>query len=205
MMFGLENSIKMHPESENYFTKRREPFRFMLNLGLIGSILLFGLVFFVFFARNTHGKIPVPQVFHVSTIVMIASSIALILANNYFFKEDFKKYRITIGFTFIAGILFIILQLVGWNELISKGILLKNNMAAAFLYILSGLHIFHILIGILVLWVSFKSALQNPKYVDAFIYSVNPPNILRLKLVSYYWHFVDLLWLVIYVFFIIKS
>jgi cytochrome c oxidase subunit III len=189
-------------EEGNYFTKRREPFRFMLQLGILGSILLFGLIFFIFYARNTKTAIPVPAIFDYSTAAIIVSSITLILANRCFYKENFAQYRITMSVTFILGIVFVLMQFWGWFELFNSNIKMNNNMGAAFLYILSGLHILHILIGIGVLSVTFKASIQNKKYIDSYIYAVNPPNILRLKLISYFWHFIDILWIVIYLFLI---
>lgn len=187
-------------EKQNFLTKRREPFKFMMQLGIFGSILLFGLIFGVYFLRKTTTPIPLPTIFHFSTALIILSSFTLGFANVYFKKESFVMYRIMITSTFLIGILFIILQLFGWNTLLVQNYLLNNNMGAAFLYILSGLHIAHILIGILVLYTTFKDSMKNKKYLDAFIYSVNSPNILRLKLISYYWHFVGLLWFIIYLF-----
>ncbi|MFN3590499.1 MAG: heme-copper oxidase subunit III, partial [Spirosomataceae bacterium] len=54
--------------------------------------------------------------------------------------------------------------------------------------------------GVIALIVAVVDAWRNRKYVDSFVYSVNPPNQLRLKLISIYWHFVDILWLILFLF-----
>jgi cytochrome c oxidase subunit III len=45
-----------------------------------------------------------------------------------------------------------------------------------------------------------KDAFQRMEYVDSFVYSVNPPNQLKVKLISIYWHFIDILWVAIFLF-----
>ena len=77
---------------------------------------------------------------------------------------------------------------------------MHNNIAGAFLYTLSGLHILHILGGIIYLGVTFSHALKRVTYVDSFVYSVNPPTQLKLQMVSIYWHFIDILWIYLFVF-----
>jgi cytochrome c oxidase subunit 3 len=77
---------------------------------------------------------------------------------------------------------------------------MSSSVSAAFVYVISGVHLAHILGGILLLIIVFVEALRNFKYVDSFVYSVNPPNQLKLTLVSIYWHFVDVLWVILFLF-----
>ena len=46
-------------------------------------------------------------------------------------------------------------------------------------------------------WAVYQS-IKNHSYVDAFVFSVNPPNQLKIKLITIYWHFVDVLWLYVF-------
>jgi cytochrome c oxidase subunit III len=187
----------------NRFTKRREPFTFMLYLAMIGSGLLFFFLILVFIAkeaRNQEIPLKIPSVFWASTWMILTSSATLYWANKAFRKERFRSYRLNISLTLLAGIFFIVLQGFGWNKLLSSGITMQNNTGGMFIYILSGLHIVHTLGGLIALASANKDAFQRMEYVDSFVYSVNPPNQLKIKLISIYWHFIDVLWIAIFAF-----
>ena len=191
---------------ENPFTKRREPLGFMLWMGVIGSSLLFASIFVVYLIRvhNENGHfIALPDMFWLSTLVILFSSITLHEANLAFVQERFLHYRVFLGSTFLLGITFMLLQVSGWLELIESGVFIGKNTSVAFIYILTGLHLLHILAGVIYLSVLFQKAVKNRTYIDSFIYSVNPPNRLRLKLMTRYWHFVDALWLVVFIFLVL--
>ena len=187
----------------NRFTKRREPFAFMLYLAMVGSALLFLFLIFVFVAKETRNQdipIKIPGVFWWSSWVILASSATLHGANKAFREERFRSYRLNIGLTLVAGILFIILQGFGWRQMIVSGITMSNNTSGMFIYILSGLHIFHTLGGLIALASANKDAFKRMEYVDSYVYSVNPPNQLKIKLISLYWHFIDVLWIALFIF-----
>jgi cytochrome c oxidase subunit 3 len=188
----------------NALTKRREPFEFMLYLAIIGSVILFLLVLFVFIYKEkiNHIEIQVPmqRIFWASTWVILLSSATLHWANKAFIEERFRSYRLNISLTFMAGIAFILLQFIGWKNLYAHGFSIQNNTGGMFIVILSGLHILHTLGGIIALAIVNRDAFRNLDYIDSYIYSVNPPNQLRIRLVSIYWHFVDILWIVLFLF-----
>jgi cytochrome c oxidase subunit 3 len=190
--------------TENPFTKRREPFGFMLWLGVIGSSLLFGVIFIEYVLRlhdaNRH-FVAMPDMFWLSTLVILFSSITLHEANLAFVQERFLHYRIFLGATLMLGVTFMLLQAGGWMEMIESGSFgSQNNTSFGLIYLLTGLHLIHILVGVIYLGIMFRKALKNRTYVDSFVYSVNPPNRLKLKLITRYWHFVDILWVAVFLF-----
>jgi cytochrome c oxidase subunit III len=184
--------------------KRREPFEFMLYLAMGGSVILFLGVIFMFWAKEFQSNNEVPvyisKYFGFSTFFIVLSSATLYWANNAFVAERFRSYRLNLILTFLLGILFIVLQFFGWNELFSKNIRMGNNTGGEFIFILSGLHIVHTIGGLIALAVANRDVLKNINYVDAYVYSVNPPNQLKIRLISLYWHFVDLLWVALFLF-----
>ena len=187
---------------DNPFTKRREPLGFMLWLGVIGSSLLFTTIFIVYLVRihNENGHfVALPDMFWLSTLVILFSSITLHEANLAFLQERFLHYRVFLGATLTLGITFMLLQVIGWLEIIEGGAFMAENNSVGFIYLLTGLHLIHIFGGVMYLSVLFRKAVINRTYVDSFVYSVNPPNRLRLKLMTRYWHFVDALWLAVFV------
>lgn len=175
----------------------------MLLLGMGGSALIFGFLLALYlFRKGDSGwrDVALPRLFWLSTATILNSSYTLRSANVAFRREHFLNYRIMMGTTLALGVLFVVLQVLGWTEMRNAGVKLGPNIAGAFIYLISGLHIVHILIGLFFLVVVFRDALRNKKYLDAFVYSVNPPNQLKLSLVSFYWHFVDALWLILFCF-----
>ncbi len=182
--------------------KRREPLQFMLWLavGASGLIFLFLMSTYVVRRNNVNGwnAQPLPSLFWFSTLAILLSSITLSRANKAFKTEHFLVFRAMMGSTLGLGIAFILLQILGWNQLFSGGITLSKSVSGAFVFIISGVHLLHILGGLVFLVIVFVEALKNIKYVDSFVYSVNPPNQLKLNLVSIYWHFVDVLWLILF-------
>ncbi len=190
------------------FTQRRDPYQFMLYLGFGGSSLLFLLFAILYtFRKGTPGwmSFSMPSIFWLSTGFILASSVSLYMANTAFAKDFFTRYKWLLALTLNLGLLFVITQIIGWRTMIYDGILMTKSTAGAFLYIISGLHLLHVLGGLVFLTLLLVQALQRPTYIDGFIYSVNPPNQLRLRLISQYWHFVDILWTLLFLFFLLHQ
>lgn len=183
--------------------KRKEPFAFMLYLGLLGSALIFSAIFFIFLKKelvNQDIPIRLPWTIWLSTLFIITSSFTLWAASSLFKTQVYNYLRIFLVLTLIAGLAFLCTQIAVWKSLMSSNQLLSNNTSAAFIYILTGLHLAHILGGIIALCVTIFRIFKQGNYVDTFIYTVNPPNQLNIKLLAIYWHFLTLLWLVIVLF-----
>ncbi|MEZ4903656.1 MAG: heme-copper oxidase subunit III [Spirosomataceae bacterium] len=146
----MANQLTKKPNS---LTKRREPLQFMLWLGIIGSAFGFTLLLGIYITRKSTGiywtDVPLPPFFGVSTFAMMVSSLTLHLANHSFRTDRYLQFRSYIGATLTLGILFIILQFLGWKQLIEAGISTINNPSAGFIYVISGLHILHIVGGVL--------------------------------------------------------
>lgn len=184
-------------------TRRREPKRFMLWLCMASSVFIFTVLLATYMARKMGSdwrNVSLPTVFLASTGVIIASSLSLHIANSAFRHERFTQYRLYLGTTLFLGTLFVVLQVLGWRQLMLKGVYLQTNPSGSFLFILSGLHLLHIVIGLIFLAIAFAEAMRRIPYVEAFVYSVNPPNMLKIKLFTLYWHFVDVLWLYVFLF-----
>ena len=190
----------------NFVTKRREPFRFMVWLGIASSVMLFTMLLVAYVIRQTGSgwaHIKLPAVFLISTVVIMLSSFTLKNATLAFQHERFGSYRTNLATTLSLGILFILLQGWGWRQLFLKGVGLEGNPAGGFIYIISGIHLLHILVGLIFLGIVLVEALLRRPYIDSFVYSVNPPTRLKIKLITLYWHFVDILWIGLFLFLLV--
>jgi cytochrome c oxidase subunit 3 len=194
--------------TENFLTKRREPMRFLLWTGMLGSTLIFGVLLLAYLVRRGGSDweaTRLPMIFWASTVAILVSSFTLHEANRAFSEERFVQYRRLMGATLLLGGVFMVTQLIGGYQLHERGDTLQNSVSSGFIYLLSGLHLLHLLGGVIFLAKLFIEGLKHLSYVDAFVYSVNPPNLLKVKLVALYWHFVDVLWIVLFLFLLLNA
>jgi cytochrome c oxidase subunit 3 len=73
-----------------------------------------------------------------------------------------------------------------------------REVAGAFVYLFSGLHFLHVLIGLLGLGWIWWDSYQSRTYVEGYIQSLNPQKMTRWKMVSIFWHFLDVLWIILF-------
>ena len=132
-----------------------------------------------------------PIAFWYSTAIVLASSLTMMLALRSFKERQMSRYRMLLAATMVLGVIFIALQILGFQQLWGKGLTLQGNVSYSFLYIIVGLHAVHVLGGVIALIVMSLLAFSSKKRV----YTSVP-----LEVMSTYWHFVDILWLYLLVF-----
>jgi cytochrome c oxidase subunit 3 len=115
----------------------------------------------------------------------------------FLIKPQLKKEKSIFGLVFtvlILGILFSYFQIKGWQQLTNQGIYLTgvgSNISGSFLYILTLTHLLHLAGGLVGLCISTIKSKQN-------LYSIN--NYLGLELTAIYWHFLTILWVILFAF-----
>ena len=136
-----------------------------------------------------------PTEFFFSTLIIVLSSITLFISKNKLVnRKPVNSVFIWILITFILGIVFIIFQFIGFNNIIDQGYYFAGAQSAiktSFIYVLSFLHIVHLVAGLIVLIVLMVNT-KKGKYVN---------NNLGFNLGSNFWHFLDFLWLYLFSFF----
>jgi len=184
---------------------RQNPYLWMVGLAMGSSGILFMFLLSMLLVRKfTTGlpPIPIPWAFYVSTGALSLSSALLLQARSYFRKEQYVLHTRLTLYTFALGLTFVLLQLMGWWQLYAWHYLLQDNPSAAFLYILSGLHILHMLVALgIMLWVLLDS-LKSKTYVDGYLQGFQPAKRTRLLLANWLWHFADILWLLLFLVFL---
>jgi cytochrome c oxidase subunit 3 len=170
------------------------PHKFTLWVG-IGSILMMfaGLTSAYIVKRNQANwqTFDLPIAFWYSTAAIILSSFTLVMAKSSFQKRLMSRYRLLMTATLILGSVFIILQVVGFQQLWNSGITLQSNVSYSFLYVIVGLHAAHVIGGIITLIVM---------CLQAFRRNVRNYSIVPVDLINTYWHFVDILWIYLLIF-----
>lgn len=176
--------------------KKIHPHKFTLWVAIGSIIMMFaGLTsaYVVKSGQATWQEINVPQMFWYSTFIILASSLTMQLALRSFKDRDMGKYRTFIAVTFLLGIVFVVLQWFGFQQLWASGIRLKGSGAGQFIYVIAGLHAVHVLGGIVALAIMF---------IKAFYGKIKSYNAIHVEVAGTYWHFVDVLWIYLMVFFL---
>jgi cytochrome c oxidase subunit III len=191
MIKSIEGNIKVNEQR-----KKIHPHKFTLWVGLGSIIMMFaGLTSAYIVKRQQPGwtTFDIPRAFWYSTGVILVSSLTVQMALKAFSEREMIRYRNLITLTAMLGTLFVILQWVGFRHIWNSGVTLKGSGAGQFLYVIAGLHALHVLGGIVALFIML---------IKAFGSRIRSYNRVPVELMSTYWHFVDLLWLYLFIFFI---
>jgi len=174
------------------------PHKFTLWVA-IGSILMMfaGLTsaYIVKRAQANWAMLEIPAAFWISTGLILASSGTIILANRYFKERNMAGYRQMLGSTTLLGIAFLVLQIIGFASLQGQQIKLVgagSNASFSFLLAIAALHGAHVLGGVIALAVMYARARSR---------KIRTYSSIPIEVMSTYWHFVDFLWLYLFVFF----
>lgn len=182
----------------------------IMYLGMFGSglIFLFLTLAFILIQNPTLSDVRnlnMPYAFLGSSMVMVASGYYVGRIVPSFERESLPEIRKTLGITLALGIVFIVLQVIGWTELENMGLHFTGMPFSSFLYVLTGIHIFHLL-GALIygLVLTFYYKKLQSDTIKAFLVMINPFEKMKLQLFTHYWYFMDGVWLVLFVLFFIS-
>ena len=174
-------------------------------------ILLFGLSFLFLaltvsyvYIRVTNNVAPVrlPALFLLNTVILLGSSYTLIRAKRAYLHDDTRGYQQYLKWTIWLSILFMAMQAVAWAWLFTHDIHLYSSTTTGFLYVISIVHFAHVVGGLPFLYQFYRTAKKRMiDPVTVLVYFSDPEKRLRLRLLTIYWHFLDILWIYLVVFF----
>lgn len=130
----------------------------------------------------------------ISTLIILASSVTYHFAYRAIENEDqpsAKKYLVA---TTVLGAAFISSQILAWFALVQRGLYVAGNPYAGFFYILTGVHVVHVLGGIIAL-----GSIVLKTWADTASEQVWKRRKELGQTVGWYWHFVDGVWIVLFV------
>jgi len=172
------------------------PHKFTMWVAIGSMLMLFAGLTSAYIVKSSQDNwvgMETPKQFWYSTAVIVLSSITMQMAVRAFKQREMTKYRRLILLTTVLGVLFIVLQWLGFRWMWDHNIRLTGAGAAQFLYVIAGLHALHVIGGIVALVII---------VVRAFFGKIKNYNSVPVDIMKTYWHFVDLLWLYLLVFFI---
>jgi cytochrome c oxidase subunit 3 len=167
------------------------PKKFGLWLFMASVFILFMAFTSAYIVRRAEGNwqlFELPSLFTYSTIVILLSSVTMQWTYFSVKRNQLVNAKNMIVLTSLAGVVFLVLQWLGWRDLVDQSIHLVGNPSGSFLYIITGLHAAHIISAIVFLLVGLANALRN---------RFNPN---QIEMCTTYWHFLGVLWLYLFVF-----
>jgi cytochrome c oxidase subunit III len=176
--------------------KKIHPYKFNLWVAIGSIIMMFaGLTSAYIVKRDQPGwtSFSMPIAFYYSTATILISSMTIFLARKSFVERRMVRYKKMVLATFVLGLIFMLLQWLGFRHLWVTGTTFHGSGAGQFLYIIAGLHGLHVLGGIIALITLWFKA-RNTR--------IRSYNTVPVDVVSTYWHFVDLLWIYLFIFFL---
>jgi cytochrome c oxidase subunit 3 len=173
------------PRRENSSPKR---YYTGMALGIVSILMFFMALASAFLVRKGNGNwIPVhiPTLMWINTVVLLASSATLELARHRLAQGRLSDYKNLWLLTAILGAGFLVGQIVAWRQLVAEGIYLASNPASSFFYIFTGAHALHLFGGVAALIYVAKRNFDQAQVTRS----------VAAEVTSYYWHFMDALWL----------
>jgi heme/copper-type cytochrome/quinol oxidase subunit 3 len=125
----------------------------------------------------------------VSSFVLLMSSLTMVLALNAIQRGDQRRLRAWLLATALLGITFVGGQVFEFTIFVNEGLTIQRNLFGTSFFVLTGFHGAHVTIGILMLLTLFGQSLAGRLPTE---------RALRVELVGLYWHFVDVVWIVIF-------
>jgi cytochrome c oxidase subunit III len=126
-----------------------------------------------------------------NTAVLIASSVTMVMAWASLKLNDFAKYKLYMGLTFLAGVGFLAIKTIEYNEKFTHHFYPSTNNFIAIYFLMTGLHAIHVIGGMVV-----NGFLWGP---GAKMWKTEPEKFTnRVEVAGLYWHFVDLVWIFLF-------
>jgi cytochrome c oxidase subunit III len=188
---------KNNPFGDNIDGFKPETFRILMWFLLLIVFMTFGGLIGAYIVLATNKAMEwqpfsLPFQIWVSTALIIASTITYEVSNRFLQAEKQTKSRTWLLVATGLGGMFIASQILAWLQLVGRGVYVSGNPYAGLFYILTATHAFHVIGGIIALgYMVLKT--QKPTGLSEELLKRRTYS----KVISWYWHFMDALWLVL--------
>lgn len=191
MMASIDTKVQ-----QDKFNPR--PVKFILWLFILSSIMLFAGITSAYIVRQAEGNwkiFDLPSMFYYTTVLILLSSATMHWSYLQAKKFNLRNQKIGLWITFVLGVAFLIGQYEGWKELVNNKVYFSGNPAESFVYVISGFHAVHIIAGLIIMLTAMIGVHSNINQTK---------NVFRMELSSVFWHFIDILWIYLFVFLMIN-
>lgn len=183
--------------------KKIHPHKLLMWIGIASICMMFAGWTSAFLVRKAQGNwllFSMPTSFWISTLVILISSATMYFSIKEFKKNNITKFKLLFNATTLLGIAFMVLQFMGFKEMQKAGLNLASSsegISGSFIYVISSVHILHMLGGVI--------AMIIMNFVIKFRIKKNNLSSNGLEILGTYWHFVDVLWIYLFLFFLINQ
>ena len=153
---------------------------------------IFVVAYLFYLGKSLNGPYPkdVLTLPILASICLLSSSVTVVLAERAFRRRNLASFKLWWFVTIALGLEFLVSTGLEWKRLIYHDhFTISTNLAGATFYSLVGLHASHVTIGLILLTLVFVLSLFN---------KVGPEQHERVEMLSWYWHFVDVIWIVVF-------
>ena len=159
-----------------------------MALGIVSILMFFMALASAYLLRRGNGNwvpVHIPTLMWINTVVLLSSSGTLEMARQRLTQGRIFSYRNLWVVTTVLGVSFLLGQMIAWRQLAAEGIYLASNPASSFFYIFTGAHALHLAGGVAALIYVAKRNFEQARVTRS----------VAAEVTSYYWHFMDALWL----------
>jgi cytochrome c oxidase subunit III len=139
-----------------------------------------------------------PVQFWINSIIIVISSLTMIWAQRMLKTDQTEKAKVAISITAVLGVAFLVGQFLAWQKMVEMNYHfagMGSNTSSSFIYVLTGVHGLHIIGGVVYLLLLM---------IAVFKEKVHSKNMTMAEMCATYWHFLDVLWLYLFVFLILN-
>jgi cytochrome c oxidase subunit III len=171
--------------------------KIFLWIAIVSIIMLFAGLTSGYIVRQAEGNwlhFELPKIFYLSTAFIVISSLSMQWAVWSAKKNQHGNLLTGLILTLGLGLAFSFAQFLGWTNLVEMKVFFGGataNPSGSFLYVLTGLHLAHLAGGLIYLLFVITNSIRG-KY--------NSENNLQVQLCAIYWHFLDILWVYLFIF-----
>lgn len=183
---------------EEQKSRTARSYKLILLFSMVSMTMMFGGLTSAFVVSKSRvdwlKDFQLPSAFYISTIAIIGCSLTFYLAKKAIMKNNRAKTTVFLLSTLFLGLLFVVLQFVGFRQIVDAGYYFTgsgSSITSTFLYVVTIVHLIHLAGGVIALLIIIYNHFKQ-KY--------NSAQTLGIELGAMYWHFLDLLWVYLFLF-----
>nr|WP_315149553.1 cytochrome c oxidase subunit 3 [uncultured Flavobacterium sp.] len=184
--------------AEDYKSRTARSYKLILLFAMVSMTMMFAGLTSAYVVSQSRADwlkdFQLPSAFYFSTIAILGCSITFHMAKKAIQKDDQSKTTLLLLTTLVLGISFIVLQFVGFGQIVENGYYFTgsaSSITTTFLYIVVIMHLLHLAGGMISLLIIIYNHFKQ-KY--------NSTQTLGIELGAMYWHFLDFLWVYLFLF-----
>lgn len=174
------------------------PKKFALWIFIVSVFMIFAALTSAYIVRQSDGNwlvFDLPNSFWITSAIILISSGTMHWAYLAAKRDNLEATKIAISITTVLGAAFLVGQYIAWGDLVKRNVYFVGNPSGSFVYVLSGLHGLHIVGGVIFLLIVLTAT---------FRFRVHSKNLAQMEMCATYWHFLDALWLYLFVFLLLN-